>query len=88
MYRYLSEHHSFGQTDEQARKCGEDMAAEMLATILDIDFEADEGGDERREFWPPSDQIVRTTNVAQSARGGKDGSRTSVVAAACVPVHG
>ncbi|MEE8311655.1 MAG: arginine decarboxylase, pyruvoyl-dependent [Candidatus Binatia bacterium] len=85
MYGYLSEHHSFGQTDEQAGEYAEDMAAEMLATILNVEFDADKSWDERREFWRLSDQIVRTTNVAQSARGGKDSRWTSVVAA-CVLV--
>jgi arginine decarboxylase len=34
MYGYLSEHHSYGQTDEQAGDYAEDLAAEMLATII------------------------------------------------------
>ena len=85
MYGYLSEHHAFGQTDEQAGDYAEDMAAEMLATSRGVEFDADKSWDERREIWRMSGQIVRTTNVAQSARGPKDGRWTSVVAA-CVLV--
>jgi len=84
-YGYLSEHHSFGETDEKAGDYAEDLAAEMLATILNVEFDADKSWDERREIWQLSDQIVRTRNVAQSARGAKDGRWTSVVAA-CVLV--
>src|ERR1017187_81660 len=31
-YGYLSEHHSFGETEEQAGEYSEELAAEMLAT--------------------------------------------------------
>jgi len=83
MYGYLSEHHAFGQTDEQVGDYAEDLAAQMLATILNVPFDPDKSYDERRDFWRLSDQIVKTTNIAQSARCPKDGSWTSVVAA-CV----
>jgi arginine decarboxylase len=83
MYGYLSEHHSYGQTDEQAGDYAEDLAAEMLATILGVEFDADKSWDQRKEIWRLSDAIVSTRNVSQSARGSKDGLWTSVVAA-CV----
>ena len=85
MYGYLSEHHSFGETDEKAGEYAEDLAAQMLATILDVDFDPDKSWDERREIWRMSGQIVRTRNIAQSARGAKDGRWTSVISA-CVLV--
>src|SRR5437773_492259 len=34
LFGYLSEHHSYGQTDEQAGDYAEELAAEMLATTL------------------------------------------------------
>jgi arginine decarboxylase len=86
MYGYLSEHHSFGETDEQAGDYAEDIAAQMLATILNVDFDPDTSYDERRRYWTLSDQIVRTRNVSQSARGAKD-KRWTVVIAACVLIH-
>ena len=51
MYGYLSEHHSFGETDEQADDYAEDLAAQMLATILNVDFDPDTSYDERRRYW-------------------------------------
>ena len=83
MYGYLSEHHSFGQTDEVAGDYAEDLAAQMLATILNVPFDADTSYDQRRDIWKLSDQIVKTRHIAQSARGAKDARWTSVVAA-CV----
>ena len=85
-YGYLSEHHAFGQTDEQAGEYAEDLAAQMLATILNVPFDPDTSYDERRDIWKLSGQIVRTRNVSQSARGAKDGRWTSVVAA-CVLIE-
>jgi arginine decarboxylase len=86
MYGYLSEHHSYGQTDEQAGDYAEDLAAEMLATIIGVDFNPDTSWDERKEIWRLSDKIVATRNVSQSARGSKRGLWTSVVAA-CVLIE-
>ena len=81
-YGYLSEHHSFGETDEKAGDYAEDMAAEMLATILGIEFDADHSYDEMAEVWRMSVKIVRTSHVAQSAVGSKEGLWTTVLAAA------
>jgi arginine decarboxylase len=80
-YGYLSEHHSFGQTDEEAGVYAEDLAAQMLATIIGVEFNADSSWDERREIWRISDLIVRTTNITQSAVG-KAGQWTTVLSAA------
>ena len=81
-YGYLSEHHSFGQTDEQAGEYAEDLAASMLATILGLNYEQDASWDERREIWRISGKIVRTRNITKSAVGGKNGVWTSAVSAA------
>lgn len=80
-YGYLSEHHSYGESDEQASEYCEDLAASMLATTLGIDFDRDASWDEQREIWKISGKIVKTTNVTQSAIGSA-GKWTSVVAAA------
>ena len=81
-YGYLSEHHSYGQTDQQAGDYAEDLAAQMLATVLGVDFDPDAAWDERKEFWRISDEIVTTRNITQSAIGDKGGMWTTVVAAA------
>jgi arginine decarboxylase len=81
-YGYLSEHHSFGETDQKAGDYAEDLAASMLATILGVDFDPNVGYDERKDIWRLSDKIVTTRNVTQSAIGDRDGLWTTVVAAA------
>ncbi len=81
-YGYLSEHHSFGQTDDAAGDYAEDLAATMLATILGVDFDPDKSYDEKKEIWRISRQIVRTMHNTQSAVGDKNGLWTTVVAGA------
>jgi arginine decarboxylase len=81
-YGYLAEHKAFGQTFKKAGDYAEDLAATMLATTLGIDFDVDRSWDERKQQWKISGEIVRTTNVTQSAEGDKDGLWTSVVSAA------
>jgi arginine decarboxylase len=81
-YGYLSEHHSFGETDSKAGEYAEDLAASMLATTLGIEFDPDLAWDEREQIYKMSGKIIRTTNITQSAIGNKDGLWTTVVAAA------
>ena len=81
-YGYLSEHHSFGQTDEEAGEYCEELAAEMLATTLNVEFDPDKSWDEKKEVYRLSNEIVRTQNVTQTAVGDKKGLWTTVVAAA------
>jgi len=81
-YGYLSEHHSFGETDSKAGEYAEDLAASMLATTLGIEFDSDAAWDEREQIYKMSGKIIRTTNITQSAIGNKDGLWTTVVAAA------
>ena len=81
-FGYLSEHHSFGQTSEKAGDYAEDLAAEMLATVLGVEFDADSSWDEKREIWRFSGQIYRSSNTTQTAVGNKKGLWTTVIAAA------
>ena len=81
-YGYLSEHHSFGETEEQAGEYAEELAAEMLATTLDVDFDPDTSWDEKKEIYRISNKIVRTSNITQSAVGDKRGMWTTTIAAA------
>jgi arginine decarboxylase len=60
----------------------EDLAAQMLATTLGIDFDVDKSYDEKKEIWKISGKIVRTTEITQSATGHKDGLWTTAVAIA------
>jgi len=81
-YGYLSEHHSFGETDQVAGDYAEELAAEMLATTLNVEFDPDESWDEKKEVYRLSNKIVRTTNITQSAIGDKSGIWTTTIAAA------
>lgn len=81
-YGYLSEHHSFGQTDELAGDYAEDMAATMLATTMGITFDPSTAWDERKQIFYASGHIIKTTDITQSATGEKGGLWTSAVAAA------
>ncbi|MGH9412284.1 MAG: pyruvoyl-dependent arginine decarboxylase [Terriglobales bacterium] len=81
-YGYLSEHHSFGETEQQAGEYAEELAAEMLATTLNVEFDPDRSWDEKKEIYRISNKIVRTINVSQSAVGDKRGLWTTVLSAA------
>jgi arginine decarboxylase len=81
-YGYLSEHHSFGETEDQAGEYAEELAAEMLATTLDVEFDPDKSWDEKKEIYRISNKIVRTSNYTQSAVGDKRGLWTTTIAAA------
>lgn len=81
-YGYLSEHHSFGQTEQVAGEYAEELAAEMLATTLGVEFDPDQSWDEKKEIYRISNKIVRTSEITQSAIGDKRGLWTTVLSAA------
>lgn len=81
-YGYISEHHSFGQKEKDVSDYVEDLAASMLAMTLGIKFDPAKAWDKRREIYKMSGKIIRTTSVAQSARGNKNGLWTTVLAVA------
>ena len=79
-YGYLSEHHSYGQSDKIAGDYAEDLAAAMLASTLGIEFDEDKSWDQKKEVYRISDSIVKTTNITQSAIV-KNGYTTVIAAA-------
>jgi arginine decarboxylase len=79
---YLSEHKGFGQTSRQSGDYAEDLAAEMLATTLGIDFDVDQSWDEKKQVFRMSGKIVGTSNITQTAVGPKDGNWICAVAVA------
>jgi arginine decarboxylase len=81
-YGYISEHHAFGQNEDTAGDYAEDLAATMLATTMGITFDSAKAWDQRKQLFKSSGLIIRTSNVAQTAEGDKNGLWTSVVAAA------
>jgi arginine decarboxylase len=79
---YLSEHHSYGQTDKETGDYAEDLAAQMLASTLGVPFDLTQAYDQRRQQYTVGGLIVRASNVTQSAVGHKEGLWTTVIAAA------
>ena len=80
-YGYISEHHTFGETDEKTGDYAEDLAAMMLSTIQGVEFGSDTTWDQKEEIWKLSGKIVRAANITQSAIG-TEGVWTTTVAAA------
>lgn len=80
-YGYLSEHHSCGETAEEAGDFAEDLAACMLAKTLGIEFDPAQAWDEKEELFRASGRVLRTRNITQSAQGRR-GLWTTVVAVA------
>lgn len=66
-YGYLSEHHSYGETEKSAGDYAEDLAAAMLASTLGIEFDEGQSWDERRQVFKISNKIVNTRNITQTA---------------------
>jgi len=82
MYGYLSEHHGFGQTEQEAGDYAEDLAASMLANTLGIEFDAAKDYDERREVYQMSGKIVESQHTSQAALGAEGNLWTTVLAVA------
>ncbi len=80
LYGYLSEHHSFGETDKIAGEFAEDLAAEMLASTLGIDHHL--VWDENSQNWKLDDRILLTQHIVSTAVVEKPSEWTTVVAAA------
>jgi len=80
-YGYLSEVHTYGQTEKKTGEYAEDLAASMLANIIGVEFDPDESYDKKKEIWKISNDIYKTTALTQSAVGNKHGLWTTVISA-------
>ena len=81
-YGYLSEHHPFGVKEKIAGDYAEDLAAQMLATTLGVEFDSDSDWNEREQVFKMSGKIVKSFNITQTAEGEKSGLWTTVLAVA------
>jgi arginine decarboxylase len=81
-YGYLSEHHTFGQTEQEAGDYAEDLAATMLATTLGIPFDAEKDYNARREQYLMAGEIVETTSITIAKTAEPGGVWTTVISAA------
>jgi arginine decarboxylase len=82
---YLSEHHSYGETEKVAGFFAEKLAAEMLAsTVGQIDQLK---WDEENEEYVLQDKILTTKNICSTAVVMKAGEWTTVISAAVLIVE-
>jgi arginine decarboxylase len=84
MYGYISEHHAFGQNEKAMGDYAEDLAAQMLATVLGAPFHPDEAWDERKEQWRLSGHVVDSMNHTCVALAPESGDWVTVVSAAVI----
>lgn len=80
-FGYLSEHHGYGMPEKDSGDYVEDLAVEMLCTILGVDYDTSADWDEKREIWRISGDIYDSFNIVQTKQG-KAGLWTTVLAAA------
>lgn len=81
-YGYLSEHHAYGETEQEAGDYAEDLAATMLATTLGIQFDAEKDYNARREQYLMGGEIVDSTSITMAVTAHPGGVWTTVIAAA------
>jgi arginine decarboxylase len=81
-YGYLSEHHMYDAKPEEVGNYTEELAAEMLATTLGIDFNPEADYDEKREVFKMGGKIVETKHITEHASSQKENEWASVVVAA------
>lgn len=81
-YGYLSEHHAYGFTEEEAGDYAEDLAATMLATTLGIPFDADNDYNARKEQYMMGGEMVDTTSITMAATAAAGTVWTTVLSVA------
>ena len=87
-YGYLSEHHSFGETQKKVADFAEDLAATMLASTLGIALDADKDWNERKQLYVTNENHhFKSRSIAQTAEGHKDGLWTTVIACAVMLIE-
>ena len=78
---YLSEVHEYGMSRQQASDMAEDLAADMLGTTLGLEVDPDQAWSEKEQVYKQSGLIIRTSSIAQTARGQRDLWTTTVAMA-------
>lgn len=79
---YISEYHDFGSEQRSAGDHAEDLAAEMLAETLGVDFDPNTAWSEKEKVFKVSGKITYSRNNTQTAVSNKNGKWTTVIAAA------
>ena len=82
---YLSEHHSFGETEKTAGYFAEKLAAEMLASTMGTTDKLI--WNKEKEEYVLENRILTTKNICSTAVVMKPGEWTTVIAAAVLIVE-
>ena len=78
---YLSEHHSYGQTKKESGKYAENLAAYMLATIMDGPLNAEKNFNKQKDIWKIKGNPIQTKEVTSYSRGDENGNWVTVLSA-------
>ena len=81
---YLSEHHAFGQTENDSGHFAEKLAAEMLASTMGLDDHL--RWEEKKNEYVLDDKILTTKNIAATTVVLKPDEWATVIAAAVLVV--
>lgn len=68
-FGYLSEHHGYGLTEKETEDYVEDLAVEMLCTVMGVEYNANATWDEKRANWKISGNIYDSFNIVQAKEG-------------------
>ena len=80
-FGFLSEHHGHGMTRAVAGDYGEDLAVEMLCTVMGLDYDTNADWNEKKQRWKIQGDIYDSFNVDQTRKGTR-GQWTTVLTAA------
>ena len=81
---YLSEHHTFGQTENDSGHFAEKLAAEMLASTMGLDDHLK--WEDKKNEYVLDDKILTTKNIAATTVVLKPDEWATVIAAAVLVV--
>ena len=78
---YLSEHHSYGQTKKESGKFCKNLAAYMLATIMDGSVNAEKNYNQQKDLWKIKGKPIQTKEVTSYSCGDQNGNWVTVLSA-------
>ena len=78
---YLSEHHSYGQTKKESGIYSKNLAAYMLATIMDGSVNADKNYNQHKDLWKIKGKPIQTKEVTSYSCGDQNGNWVTVLSA-------
>ena len=78
---YLSEHHSYGQTKKESGIYSKNLAANMLATIMDGSINAEKNYNQQKDLWKIKGKPIQTKEVTSYSCGDQNGNWVTVLSA-------